>query len=87
MPLGHWFIAIDAEKPSRADRFKKNVGSYLSRMRESEKASNGPERICAAGEPEHDSQAQRKQMGGAMILEALIKSMVNMCGQFFAIKQ
>ena len=86
MPLGHWFIAIDAEKPSRADRFKKNVGSYLSRMRESEKASNGPERICTAGEPEHDAQVQRKCMGGTMILEVLIKNMVKMRGQFFAIK-
>eukprot|EP00172_Hildenbrandia_rubra_P000165 Plantae.Rhodophyta-Hildenbrandia_rubra.ctg10738.p1 GENE.Plantae.Rhodophyta-Hildenbrandia_rubra.ctg10738~~Plantae.Rhodophyta-Hildenbrandia_rubra.ctg10738.p1 ORF type:complete len:454 (-),score=105.37 Plantae.Rhodophyta-Hildenbrandia_rubra.ctg10738:390-1751(-) len=87
MPLGHWFIAIDIERFLPVDRFKKHVGTFLRRMRDSEKAPSGPGRIWTAGEPEHDALVQREKRGGTMIPEALMKDMVRMREQFPAIKQ
>jgi len=78
MPLGHWFIAIDVERFLPLAEFKANVGSLLTRLRDSAKDPTGPGRIYTAGEIEYDIGERRKVEGGIPLPRALQKDMLDL---------
>jgi LDH2 family malate/lactate/ureidoglycolate dehydrogenase len=60
--LGHFFIAIDIASFIEPDKFKKNTGEILRRLRASLKAP-GQKRIYTAGEKEYIAWLERKDRG------------------------
>lgn len=60
--LGHFFIAINVEAFTEADKFKKTAGDILRDLRNSKKEP-GAEKIYTAGEKEYLAWQERKNKG------------------------